>query len=307
MPKPLKQFLTQEDIARHKAVSEKALLEQMGMRISEELLGYGGTPDGRVWAVWRFKQGTLKGTLKTDKDGAKYWRPVLSWPTNKYGHRSFNYHGSGRKKMRSVAVLIATLFHGPRPKGMEVCHNNGVASDNRAENLRWDFKINNVADKYKHGTMPLGTKVWTAKLTDELVLDMRNSARIDRLTVAECARLHKLTHDAASDAITGKSWAHVPGALCDNEIARASNVGSHNPSAKLTEVLVFEMRTKTREFGWTISTAAETYGVTPSNALAVLTGKTWRLAGGPLLKPNNRRRRGTAGQYEWIERGDKQC
>ena len=36
-----------------------------------------------------------------------------------------------------VHVLVTLAFHGPRPPGMEACHDNDIRTDNRASNLRW--------------------------------------------------------------------------------------------------------------------------------------------------------------------------
>jgi len=53
---------------------------------------------------------------------------------------------------RFVHVLVLESFVGPRPEGMQACHNNGDPSDNRLENLRWDTPKNNVKDRKSHGT-----------------------------------------------------------------------------------------------------------------------------------------------------------
>lgn len=48
-----------------------------------------------------------------------------------------------------TAVLLA--FVGERPEGLEACHNNGIPSDNRLENLRWDTRSSNRRDTILHG------------------------------------------------------------------------------------------------------------------------------------------------------------
>ena len=53
-----------------------------------------------------------------------------------------------------VHRLVLMTFVGPCPEGMEGCHNNGDASDNRLENLRWDTPSENMYDKGRHGTDP---------------------------------------------------------------------------------------------------------------------------------------------------------
>lgn len=57
--------------------------------------------------------------------------------------------GSGSTK--NVHSLVAEAFLGPRPDGMEVCHNNGDGHDNRVENLRWDSHQENQRDLVRHG------------------------------------------------------------------------------------------------------------------------------------------------------------
>lgn len=50
-----------------------------------------------------------------------------------------------------VHQLIARTFIGPRPDGMDVCHNDGDPTNNRAENLRYDTRTNNILDVYRNG------------------------------------------------------------------------------------------------------------------------------------------------------------
>lgn len=55
------------------------------------------------------------------------------------------YKGNRRKAAR-VHVLVLEAFVGPRPDGMDACHNNDIPGDNRLENLRWDTKSANQQD-----------------------------------------------------------------------------------------------------------------------------------------------------------------
>ena len=45
---------------------------------------------------------------------------------------------------------VALAFLGETPDGMEVCHNNGIKSDNRLENLRFDTRSKNMLDVIRH-------------------------------------------------------------------------------------------------------------------------------------------------------------
>jgi len=58
----------------------------------------------------------------------------------------------GVRRSRTVHSLVAIAFHGPRPEGLECCHKNGIPADNRAVNLRWDTRRENILDAVRHGT-----------------------------------------------------------------------------------------------------------------------------------------------------------
>lgn len=68
------------------------------------------------------------------------------------GHLYVNLCKPGvSSRTKSVHRLVLTAFVGPCPEGMECCHNNGVHSDNRLVNLRWDTRSANMNDRFRHG------------------------------------------------------------------------------------------------------------------------------------------------------------
>lgn len=50
----------------------------------------------------------------------------------------------------SIHQLVLGVFVGPRPSGLEACHNNGDCQDNRLTNLRWDTPGANSKDRVLH-------------------------------------------------------------------------------------------------------------------------------------------------------------
>lgn len=67
-------------------------------------------------------------------------------------------------KTHTVHSLIALAFYGPRPEGKEVCHINGNGLDNRAENLYYGTRSENMQDAVRHGTqVPGGQHEFCAK------------------------------------------------------------------------------------------------------------------------------------------------
>lgn len=62
------------------------------------------------------------------------------------------FNRDGVKKTLRVSVLVLAAFVGPRPEGLDGCHNNGDPTDNRLSNLRWDTRSANARDAVRHGT-----------------------------------------------------------------------------------------------------------------------------------------------------------
>lgn len=59
---------------------------------------------------------------------------------------------SGKKATKYIHQLVLRAFVGERPANHDACHCNGDRGDNRLENLRYDTRANNLADRVKHGT-----------------------------------------------------------------------------------------------------------------------------------------------------------
>lgn len=68
-------------------------------------------------------------------------------PSISSGYRGVNV---GEWKYVKVAKLVMLTFVGPVPDGMEICHNNGIRTDDRLINLRYDTHAANIQDAIKH-------------------------------------------------------------------------------------------------------------------------------------------------------------
>jgi len=79
---------------------------------------------------------------------------VMKPAIGKWGHLSVDLYKGGKKTRRVFRVhrLVLEAFVGPCPEGMEVCHNDGIASNNRVGNLRYDTRSGNKLDRVRHGT-----------------------------------------------------------------------------------------------------------------------------------------------------------
>lgn len=80
---------------------------------------------------------------------------------------------SGKTINRTVHTLVANAFLGERKNGLVVCHNNGICTDNRLENLRYATLLENAQDRKKHGNYPNCEKHPMAKFSRETIMLIR--------------------------------------------------------------------------------------------------------------------------------------
>jgi hypothetical protein len=111
------------------------------------------------------------------------------------------------KSMFNVHYLVLATFHGPRPIGMQACHNNGIPGDNRANNLRWGTPRSNQRDRLIHGTSSNGEQNGSAKLTETAVRDIRADCRRNYDIAAE----YGVSRRTIGRIKSGASWACVEG------------------------------------------------------------------------------------------------
>lgn len=68
------------------------------------------------------------------------------------GYRKVTLWRGGIEHQHLMQKLVLTAFVGPRPPGMQACHNDGDETNNALSNLRWDTPRANQADRIEHGT-----------------------------------------------------------------------------------------------------------------------------------------------------------
>jgi HNH endonuclease/NUMOD4 motif len=81
---------------------------------------------------------------------------VMKQYKGKHGYMVIKLRKDDKSKLYKIATLVALTYLGERPEGMEVCHNNGISTDDRLVNLRYDTPRGNAMDRWKHGTMIYG-------------------------------------------------------------------------------------------------------------------------------------------------------
>lgn len=79
----------------------------------------------------------------------------------------------GQTIERSVHSLVCRAFHGERPTGHTVSHENGDDKDNRPWNLRWRTHSDNCRKKIEHQTDDSGTRNSRALFDEKQILKIR--------------------------------------------------------------------------------------------------------------------------------------
>lgn len=127
---------------------------------------------------------------------------------NGYATVSFTRPG-GERIYRTVHSLVAECWFGPCLSGMEVCHRDGVRSNNAVGNLRHGTRSSNALDRHQHGTMNLahGESHFFHKLTETDVRWVR--ANEGALTQRAMAEALGVTHGVVGAILRGQAWKHV--------------------------------------------------------------------------------------------------
>ena len=123
------------------------------------------------------------------------------------GRMVFNARKNGKTHQWKVHRAVMLAFKGDCPKGREVAHIDGNQQNNRLENLMYATPLENNRHKAIHGTQPVGSKMWNAKLTEQDVIDIRSKS--PQISYAKIAKEYKVSLMAVANVITRKTWKHV--------------------------------------------------------------------------------------------------
>jgi uncharacterized protein YjcR len=137
---------------------------------------------------------------------------------------------------------------------MEACHDNGVRTDARLVNLRWDTRKNNHADKKRHGTWQGGDNHAQAVLTEAIVL------RVKEMLVAggtnrSIAKELGVDESTIGAIRTGKNWRHVaPELHASFPKSYPFNANSLKQQAERMGIKYHTVHARVRK-GWTVEDA----------------------------------------------------
>ncbi|WP_192248434.1 hypothetical protein [Mesorhizobium caraganae] len=131
----------------------------------------------------------------------------LIWPYAKAikGYAQVSIGG----KTRTIGRLICEREHGPPPSPKhEAAHScgKGHLACVTKRHVSWKTHLENIRDKYLHGTQYKGSRHNKAKLTDRDIIEIRaHSGRLHR----ELAEQYGVSRPTISNIIAGKTWVHL--------------------------------------------------------------------------------------------------
>jgi hypothetical protein len=169
-----------------------------GPREIEGWPGYRVWPDGLIES--RRRRGAGNKTL------SDHWRVLI--PRFQRDHLYVELQVSRKRWRVAVHVLVLTSFRGPCPEGMEACHNDGNPLNNHVSNLRWDTRKANAEDRVRHGRQLRGSAMSNAKLTEEIVKEIRNLYSSGSASKRALARMFGIGQTHVRRILDNEAWNH---------------------------------------------------------------------------------------------------
>ncbi len=122
------------------------------------------------------------------------WRPITDWPyevsnlgfvrrtktrrilmrCNSLGYFLVCLCKPGHQRTFFIHALVCRAFHGEPPSPQhETAHNDGIRTNCRYDNLRWATPSENQRDRFRHGTILIGSAVPNSVLNEKIVRGVR--------------------------------------------------------------------------------------------------------------------------------------
>lgn len=176
---------------------------EIGAAKHEEWRTIDGFPSYAVSNIGNIKRtapglGTFPGRMRSLRPG-------------RCGYASVRLTNGARKDTMLVHRIVAVAFvPRGRPDQFEVNHKNGIKTDNRAENLEWCSRSENVAHSEISGLCnhKNGSGHWCATLNEKIVTECR-AERAAGVKVSVLAKRYQVGPRAIREAVSGKTWRHV--------------------------------------------------------------------------------------------------
>jgi hypothetical protein len=158
---------------------------------------------------------------------------ILKLKITKQGYLDIELRSRGTGKWFHVHQLVAMAFIGGKPEGMCVCHNNGIPSDNRPSNLRYDTPKSNIADMKIHGTVMNGGRNWASALTEQEVIEIFTCPHTKHYYQALSVQ-YGVSDVTIRNIWNGRTWSHLTGKVFNPRVIGKKSK-KHQTTYRVTE------------------------------------------------------------------------
>jgi len=129
------------------------------------------------------------------------------WLSHEYPTVSLRVRG--KTITRKVCKIVMDVFGPPQPIGKPcVCHCNGNSHDSSLDNLVWGSHKDNMADARRHGTLAKGERQGQAKLTADIVNEIRH-LREAGMTYRMIGERFGVCRHHVSHIVRRMRWEHI--------------------------------------------------------------------------------------------------
>lgn len=159
------------------------------------------------------------GRIKRVKSGMGAKKGLILKPRpTKDGYVKYAlYDGVGGKQTFLAHRLVVINFIRPLVGSEEVDHINGIKDDNRLQNLEPVSKLVNMRRSFAKGRYSArGSKQGLSKLTEQMVVDIRNAHSRGVLLNVEIAEIYEVSKTTIGRVVNGSVWKHVTKCVLPN-------------------------------------------------------------------------------------------
>lgn len=129
---------------------------------------------------------------------------------DKDGYPFIVLYDKGRTKGFRLSRLVLLAFASEDFfEGAEASHLNGIKTDCRLDNLKWESRLENEQRKIEHGTRPRGERAGPARLTEDDVRAIRKMRAEEGISFQKIADLFKVSKKNVMLICRGEAWRHV--------------------------------------------------------------------------------------------------
>lgn len=171
----------------------------MYMELWKSITGYEG-----MYEV--SNMGNIKSLARPHRRSDK----MLTFGMNEKGYLIVGLHNHGQKT-KTVHRIVAIEFVRNPHGHSDVNHLDGNKLNNNDWNLRWDTHQENIQHGHDTGlfNMARGGRNKFSKLTDEIVLQIREMHATGKYSRTELANLFSICHQNVGFIVRRKTWTHI--------------------------------------------------------------------------------------------------